>query len=132
MEIDKEKVTIDTSRNDDAIVEMKAPQNIIEEHHSHIAPILGILLIVLVIILGGLYLWGAQLTKEQEVIETRAIENNEPETVRAEADQQILETVSPSDSLNAIEADIESTNLDSLDAELNTMDAELDAALNGT
>lgn len=117
--MEKEKLTIDG-------VERNA--EFTEEYHSHIAPILGVLLIMLVLILGGLYLWGAALT-EEKALETRVIENNEPETPRAEADAEILETVSTSDSLEAIEADIESTNLDSLDAEMNEIELELDAAL---
>lgn len=125
----KDDVTLKNIETSEKIVEIRPPQTLIEEHHSHIAPILGVLLIVLVLILGGLYLWGAALTEEQYREEERMIPNNEPETTRANADAEILETVSSSDSLDAIETDIESTNLDSLDAELTTMEAELDAAL---
>jgi uncharacterized protein HemX len=125
----KDNVKLHNIDTDEKIIEMRMPETLIEEHHSHIAPILGVLLILLVLILGGLYLWGAALTEEQSTEETRVIPNNEPETTRAQADAEILETVSPSDSLDAIETDIESTNLDSLDAELTTMEAELNAAL---
>ncbi len=95
-----------------------------QTHHAHMGPILGILIIVLVIILGGLYLWGGMLVEQTPVVEEQII-NNEPETPRATADQQILETLSPSDELDAIEADITSTNLDSLDADLTSIDVEL-------
>ena len=37
--------------------------------------------------------------------------------------------VSSSDEIPAIEADVESTNLDSLEAELDTIDAEIDGAI---
>ena len=101
-----------------------------QTHNSSLGPILGVLLIILVVILGGLYLWGAALTEEETSTEVgRAIPNNEPETKRAEVDTQILQTVSSSDSLEAIKADVESTPLDSLDAELNEIDLELQAAL---
>lgn len=129
--MEKDDVQLKNINSDEKIVEIKPPQTLIEEHHSHLAPILGVLLIVLVLILGGLYLWGATLTREQQIEESLDIPNNEPETPRAEADAQILETVSSSDSLDAIEADIESTNLDSLDTELTSMEAELNAALGG-
>ena len=119
---------METNNNEDR--EMKMPSsNITESHHSHIAPILGVLIIMLVLILVGLYLWGGMLSKEQSVIEDTPIVNNEPETPRAEADVQIYETLSPSDELEAIEADLDGTNLDTLDADLNAIDAELDEAL---
>ena len=126
--MDEEKITIEHS-DDEVVVDTHTPPTLTEEHHSYIAPILGVLLVILVLILVGLYLWGAALTNEPVVIEPRVIENNEPETPRAEADAQILETVSPSDSLEAIEIDIESTNLDSLDAELDEIERELESGL---
>jgi uncharacterized protein HemX len=103
-------------------------QTMMEEHHAKLGPVLGILLIVLVIILGGMYLWGASLDQQERYAEPRAIENDEPETARAEADVQILKTVSSSDTMDAIEADLESTNLDTLDAELGEMGRELERA----
>jgi cytoskeletal protein RodZ len=108
--------------------ENKDKNSLADAHHVALGPILGIFLIVLVIILGGLYLWGASLDQQTQGDQTRVIENNEPETPRAQADAQILGTVSSSDSLEAIETDVESTNLDSLDAEL----LEIDNVLNAT
>jgi len=109
-------------------MEMPSP-HIAESHHSHVAAILGVLIIMLVLILIGLYLWGGILSEEQAVIDETPIVNNEPETPRAEADVQIYETLSPSDELEAIEADLDGTNLDTLDADLNAIEAELNAAL---
>lgn len=123
--------------------EMKMP-----EGHTSNAPaesdrtaqlgvILGILIVILVLILGGLYLWGAANQNAVHspapvVIERPTPEdNNEPESTTADAQIQTLETVSTSDELSAIEADIDSTNLDEIDAELEAIDAELDAALSG-
>ena len=102
-----------------------------KDHHSHIGPILGVLIVVLVLILGGLYLWGGTISETGEMVEPQSIENNEPETVRAEADEQILNTTSSSDEIEAIEADLESTELDELDAELDEIERELEAALGG-
>jgi hypothetical protein len=99
-------------------------------HHEHVAPILGVLVIVLILILGGLYLWGSMLSKDASMAPTeRTIPNNEPETPRAEADRDILMTTSASAEIDAIYADLESTNLNDLDAELNTIDTEMNAAL---
>lgn len=100
-----------------------------ESHHSHIGPILGVLVLILILVLAGLYVWGGMLSKEQVEVEQRQIINNEPETPRAEADVHILQTTSPSDELEAIEADLDGTDLDSLDAELTAIEAELNAAL---
>ncbi len=101
-----------------------------ETHNFHLGAILGTLLILLVVILGGLYIWGSMLVEEPEhEIAKPEIENNEPETPRAEADVQIFDTMSPSTELDAIEADLESTDLDSLDAEMTEIENELDAAL---
>ena len=110
--------------------ESKKPANgtLMEQHHTQLGPILGALLILFVVILGGLYLWGASLDQAADG-DQRVIVNNEPETPRANADAQILGTVSSSDSLEAIEADIESTDLGSLDAELLDIENELNAAL---
>lgn len=97
------------------------------QHGAHHGPILAVISIVLVLILGGLIIWGRELTKER-VIEERGYPtvNNEPETPRAITDAQILETTSPSDELDAIETDLESTNLDVYGSELQIMDSELE------
>jgi uncharacterized protein HemX len=117
--------------------EMKMP----EEHFgvtagkskdtTHLGIILGILIVLLVLILGGLYLWGTTLQNIPEIQEVQRPadeENNEPESTTAEAQVQALETVSTSNEIDAIEADIESTNLDELDAELEAIDAEMEAS----
>ncbi len=96
-----------------------------EKHHEHLPPILLLLILILALLLGGLYLWGGLLRNEAEnVRQERTIPNNEPETPRAEADQQILNTLSPSTEIDALYADLESTNLDSLDTELDQVTNE--------
>ena len=104
---------------------MKMPGNTINQ--SHLGPILGILLILLVIVAVGLYLWGASLV-EQKPVTTPIVENipnNEPETPRAEADMQIFGTLSPSNELSTIDADVSSTNLDSLGSDLKVLEQEV-------
>lgn len=109
--------------------EMRVPESYVEGSlRSHIGPILGVITLMLALILGGLYIWGGMLT-EQAVVVPPPIINNEPETPRAEADIQILKTLSPSDEISAIEADLLSTDNNSLDADLTTIDAEFEAAL---
>ncbi len=98
-------------------------------HHSHLGPILAVLIIMLVFIFGGLYLWGGMLSNTPNTPEDVPLVNDEPETPRAVADTKILETLSPSDELDAIEADIGSTNLDTIDSDLTAIDVEFDTAL---
>ncbi len=91
--------------------------------HARLGPILGMIILVLALVLGGLFLWGSMLANK-EAVPAPPIVNNEPETPRAAADAQILETTSSSDELSAIEADIESTNLDSIEQDLQAIDNE--------
>lgn len=55
--------------------------------------------------------------------------NKEPETPTATAQVESFGAMSTSDELGAIEADLESTNLDSLDAELTQIDTELETSV---
>lgn len=89
------------------------------------APAIGLCVVGITLLIGGIYLWNTahQSQVERPAQITRI--NNEPETPRATADVQILETMSPSDELSAISADIESTKLDTLNTEMSTIDAEL-------
>lgn len=98
--------------------------------HGHVSAVLGLLVVVLVLIAGGLYLWGAIVSKSENGARIeRAIPNNEPETVRANADRQILDTTSASLEIDALYADLESTNLNDLDSELGSVETEMNAAL---
>lgn len=105
------------------------------EKPSHLGAVLGALIVILVLLLGGLYLWGTTLNKYEPIPTVTPTErptpeqNNEPESTKAEAEVKTMQTVSTSDEISAIEADIDSTNLDELDAELNAIDAELDTVL---
>ena len=93
-----------------------------------VAPTLGLIIVGIVVGVGLLYLWGSFL-KPSDLTQAPAVTrvNNEPETPRALADVQSLQTVSPSDELHAIHADIESTQLDTLDTEVQGMDSEVTA-----
>lgn len=121
--------------------ELKMPDEVLAHpesaHHGRLAIILVLLIIALVLILGGLYLWylNAFQTVSEPFVPTEPAREvpampNEPEMQNADATIQQLETVSTSNEISVLEADIESTNLDSIDAELNAIDAELNAALN--
>ena len=110
--------------------EVKVPESYLKKDlPAHVGPILGVITLMLVLILAGLYMWGGVLTEQAIVAPVTPIVNNEPETPRAEADIQILRTLSPSDEPSAIMADLLSTDNSSVDADLNTIDAEFEAAL---
>lgn len=87
---------------------------------SHLGTILGVGIVVIALVLGGLYLWGASL------YESEVQEEMPPMTTEEEST-----TLPPStpDEMEAIENDLNATNVDSMDQELNTIDAEIDAAL---
>lgn len=90
------------------------------------AIIIGVLGIALILILCGLYLWGSLLSTENVTRQPFVHPpNNEPETPRADADIQILRTVSSSNELSSITADLESTNLTGLDKELDLIERDL-------
>lgn len=112
--------------------EMKMPEEQFggftqDDKSSHLGVILGVLIVVLMLILGGLYLWSTSLQEQAPVItpdvqRPTAEENNEPESNNAEADAQVLETTSPSDEVDAIEADIQSSNIDTVDSDMQALD----------
>ena len=121
--------------------EMKMPTEVVvapaqENKNILNSTIILLLFIILVVILGGLYYWYS-IVKSIPIIQPTnnrptAEQNNEPESTNAEAQTQALDVVSTSDELGAIEADVSSTNLDNLDAELNALDAELTGALDAS
>lgn len=97
-------------------------------------PVLVILTLILLTIFAGLGYWYYLIvTMDTSVPEPPArptLETNrEPETPTATARTEAMDVVSTSDEVSAIEADIESTNLDDLDMEMNAIEAELEAAL---
>ncbi len=93
-----------------------------ESQHTGSGPLFGIIIIIIVLIAGGLYLWFA------EVEETNS-ENEQLPTIQpsdgtdAVVDQ--LESQSVSDEIDAIEEDLSATDLDNIDAELDDILNEL-------
>ena len=87
----------------------------------------------LVVILVGLIYWYLTAQTPVAVVETplrpTAEMNKEPETTTATAQTESFGAMSTSDELGAIEADLESTNLDTLDSELIQIDTELESTV---
>lgn len=78
-------------------------------------PLIGIVIIVIILILGGLYFWGQQVGEESL------------EELAPSADEVIgtLEMQGSSDELIDIEDDLNITDLDNLDADLDAIESEL-------
>ncbi len=91
------------------------------------------LVAALLVILAGLVYWYIVMQEPVAVIETPTrptLETNkEPETTNAAAQVESFGAMSTSDEITAIEADLESTNLDSLDTELQQIDVELESSV---
>jgi len=82
---------------------MREPQK-----KSSVGPIIGIVLVILIIVLGGLYFWGKRLADNGDTLPPL---EEEP--------------LSTSDEVSDIEADLDATDLESLDADAAAIEAEL-------
>lgn len=114
-------------------VPLKFPteQSYVQQKDSHLGVVIVILVTILLMLLGGLYVWSTYLTPKEPTIITPTVtrptpeENNEPESTKAEAVVETLEVTSTSDNLSLIEADLMSTDIESIEADLVAIEAEL-------
>ena len=122
-------------------VELKMPEdNFIEtEPETNKTSVMSLVLfgiiLLLIGILGTLLWWGSTLltpeldqTNNTEALRPTPEENNEPESTTAEARVQALQTVSSSDEISAIEADLMSTTVGDIESELRAIDTLLQEA----
>lgn len=104
----------------------QVPQNTIpqspikEPEEKSIGPAIGIIVIIALIVLGGLYFWGERLESKKVQNETLRTE----ETITPGADLEQMQTQSTSDESSAIEADLEATDIDNLGTEMNSIESE--------
>jgi hypothetical protein len=103
-----------------------------EEHSPQLGLILGILIVFLMLILAGLFLWGEYIHQsttppviEVQVERPTPEENNEPESTNAEAQVETMSALSTSDEIGAIESDLSGTDVENLTAEETAIEAEL-------
>lgn len=85
-----------------------------------LGPIIGIIIIVILVVLAGFYFWGRSLEKTMDEGATSMTDDG---VTMKESD--IGTPLSTSDELDTIETDLNATVLESLDAELGNIDAEL-------
>ncbi|MEK7179877.1 MAG: hypothetical protein AAB706_00195 [Patescibacteria group bacterium] len=82
---------------------------------SSMGALIGIIIVIAIIILGGMYFWGQRVDQKENIIEK-------------DTATQSLQNQGTSDDLAAIETDVNSTQLDNLDSELGSIDTELETA----
>lgn len=116
-----------TASSVEETVEKEEPSTLIN------GPLLLMLTVLLILILGAMYFWFGTLATTAPTPATQTTErptvdeNNEPESTTAEAQAETMLTTSTSDEISAIEADIEATDLEGLNAEMLAIEAEMDA-----
>lgn len=111
---------------------MKYPVTITPPHWGF-GLVLGGLGVILVIVLVGIYYWYLALPPvviSDPSLRPSEAQNQEPESTNARAQTSALNTMSTSNELSAIKADIESTDITNLDTELVAIEAEITAAAN--
>ncbi|MFC1720990.1 hypothetical protein ACFL0K_01915 [Patescibacteria group bacterium] len=93
-----------------------------EPEKKSIGQVIGIVVIIAVIIIGGLYFYGKSIYKSSPVVD----DNVTAEEILAQPDEELtsLEQQSASDSVGSIEEDLANSDFD-IDAELEQIDAEL-------
>lgn len=91
------------------------------EKHSYLAPVIGVIIVLIVLALGALYLWGAQLMdmNGSDVVE----ENTMMEATTTE--ETMTQQAPAEETFTDIDAEIDA-EMEAFDAELNQMDAELE------
>jgi hypothetical protein len=86
---------------------------------SSVGPVIGIIIIIAVIVIGGLYFWGQRISNEGEMT-TKEIQ----EQIEDDQTAEELEMVGSSDEFVDIGADIDSTNFEGIDSGLDDLDSE--------
>jgi hypothetical protein len=106
-----------------------------QETGKSYGPIVGIIIVVILLILAGFYFWGESLSTNTDLgnpSDTLLINENAnmeedvvEDPVIEEVGTEVGAPLSESDEIEDIEAELDATDLDNLDAELIDIDAEL-------
>lgn len=80
-------------------------------------PVLGIILIIILLVLGGFYLWGQKLNTGGVMTAEEILQQEDPLLVD-------IESQSTSDEISNIEDDLGAIDLEALDSELENIDQE--------
>jgi hypothetical protein len=104
-------------QNKEGIVEEKATETTSPEK-KQTGSIIGSIIVIIVIIVGGLYFWGTKSDDVSENVSGVPPTNIEPAEEAPIADPigDALRKAAESDELNAIEADLNATDIDNIDS----------------
>ena len=94
-----------------------------EKRSKSIGSIIGLAIIIVILIFGGLYYWGAQINKQQT---QEQLDNTTAEMIENQLDTALeqLQAQNESDEIADIEVDLNDTALEGLDQELENIDVE--------
>ena len=94
-----------------------------EKRSKSIGSIIGLATIMVILIFGGLYYWGAQINKQQT---QEQLDNTTAEMIENQLDTALeqLQAQNESDEIADIEVDLNDTALEGLDQELENIDVE--------
>lgn len=85
------------------------------QNKSGIGSIIGTIIIIAIIILGGLYFWGKRV-EEAKLKQDLVTDTSEP--MQAQNEAAVIQSVSSSDDVDSIEADLQATTFDNLGSEV--------------
>jgi len=91
------------------------------EENGGLGATIGSVIVIVVLILGGFYLWSQKNANIEALLDEPLPESDETLTA--------LQAQSTSDNIESIENDLNATDLENLDAELADIDALLNASL---
>lgn len=98
--------------------QMPPPQN--EPHKSSIGPVAGAIIVILLLIAGGLYFWGAQLNKQENlppfIPSDDSAQQGDDATITSDTSAGLPQQ-SSSDDVSSIESDANAMNMDQLNAQ---------------
>lgn len=95
--------------------------------NKSMGPMIAIIVILIAIVLGGLFVWKMQNKDKsyEDMMENKNDKMMKEENMMKEKEMMMIKEQGSSDELLSIEADIMGTNINDLDKELNSIDAEL-------
>ncbi|NTV44385.1 MAG: hypothetical protein HGA67_01665 [Candidatus Yonathbacteria bacterium] len=95
-------------------------------HETSWGTIVGIIIVVIVLAVGSLYFWGKEVNDRQNALPA-INENVTAQDILGGTDPttEALKQQDTSDAIGSIEKDVNATDLTSVDAETNNIDAEI-------
>lgn len=85
-----------------------------------VGPVIGSIIIIILIITGGLYFFGSIILNKRSEIQQR--QNLEQQNITIQVEETVKQ--SDSDEVNSIETDLKTTNIDSIDEDLDKLEIQ--------